>query len=149
MTDTGTVWDWPNQQVVRADESGPGVDTPPLIEPNESRWHFTTSTSAPSGNGKVAFATADQAAPGTVWVTLVDLEGNDQTERAQRLTTASVIRLEATSGAFQEYLCREAPSLTGGLLTIVDPVHWNAGGLLADGDELAITGYQQEAEPKT
>ena len=26
MTD---VWDWPNQQVVRADESGPGLDTPP------------------------------------------------------------------------------------------------------------------------
>jgi hypothetical protein len=24
---SGTVWDWPNQQVVRADHSGPGVDT--------------------------------------------------------------------------------------------------------------------------
>lgn len=24
-----TIWDWPNQQVVRADESGPGTDTPP------------------------------------------------------------------------------------------------------------------------
>lgn len=25
----GTVWSWPNQQVVRADQSGPGVNTPP------------------------------------------------------------------------------------------------------------------------
>jgi PKD repeat protein len=25
----GQIWDWPNQEVVRADESGPGLDTPP------------------------------------------------------------------------------------------------------------------------
>lgn len=137
-----TQWDWPNQQVVRADESGPGLDTPPIIEPNESRWLFSAATTAPTATGTVAFATTDQAAPGTVWVTLVDLEGNDQTERAGRLVLASVIRLEGAAGRFQEYLCREAPSLTGGLLTIVDPVHWNAGGLIVPGEELALTGYQ-------
>jgi hypothetical protein len=38
MTDTdiapmgpgGTLWSWPNQQVVRTDQRGPGIDTPPL-----------------------------------------------------------------------------------------------------------------------
>ena len=143
-----TLWDWPNQQVVRADESGPGADTPPIIEDNDSRWLFVASAHVPpTTDGRVTFAAADEAAPGTVWVTLFDLEGNDQTERALRLITGSVIRLQAASGAFQEFLCREVPSVAGGLLTIVDPVHWDAGGLLVEGDELALTGYQYVGSP--
>ena len=138
-----TLWDWPNQQVVRADESGPGVDTPPIIEPNASRWVLAGSAMAPpTTDGRVTFATGDQANPGTIWVTLFDLEGDDQTERAGRLIEGSVIHLENAAGAWQEYVLREAPTLDGALLTIVDPIHWNLNGLLTDGEEIALTGYQ-------
>jgi len=142
-----TAWDWPNQQVVRADESGPGVDTPPVIEPNESRWLLSvTETAPPTVNGRVVFETGDQANPGTMWVTLVDTAGDDQTERALRLVTGSVLHLESTtSGLWQEYVCRTTPTLDGGLLTLVDPIHWDSTGLLVDGETVAITGYQLQA----
>lgn len=138
-----TTWDWPNQQVVRADESGPGIDTPPIIEPNESRWILAGSDMAPpSTHGRVTFATGDEANPGTIWITLTDLEGGDQTERALRLTIGSVVHLENAAGTWQEYVCRETPTIAGGLLTLVDPIHWDTNGLLVDGEEIALTGYQ-------
>jgi len=143
-----TEWSWPNQQVVRADESGPGIDTPPLIEAGEARWMLAGSDMAPpTTHGRVTFATGDQANPGTIWITLVDLEGADQTERALRLTIGSVIHLENDSGSWQEYVCRETPTLDGTLLTLVDPIHWNTNGLLVDGEEIALTGHPPEINP--
>lgn len=131
-------WSWPNQQVVREDESGPGLDTPPQME---SRWRVASSAAVPTVNGHVAFATGDQANPGTIWVTLVDSAGDDQSDRALRLTVGSVLRLESVAtNIFQEYVCRDAPTLDGGLLTLVDPIHWDSSGLLADDEEVIITG---------
>lgn len=142
----GEVWSWPNQQVVRADESGPGTDTPPLFPPGESRWTFTTTTGQPStDSGLVAIATSDQANPGTVWLTLKDQEGHDQTERAQKLVTGATLRIDNEAGGWQEYMCRTDPTIADGLVTLIDPVHWNAGAPLSDGDVVALTGYPPQA----
>lgn len=133
-----TQWDWPNQQVVREDESGPGVDTPPQME---SHWRISSAATVPTVNGTVAFESGDQANPGTMWITLVDSAGDDQSDRALRLTVGSVLRLEsAATNIFQEYVCRDVPTLADGLLTLVDPIHWDSTGLLADGETVIITG---------
>ena len=43
----GTVWDWPNQQVVREDGSGPGVDTGgAAVEAEEASGDLSSMTKA-------------------------------------------------------------------------------------------------------
>lgn len=146
-------WSWPNQQLVRGDESGPGINTPPEdITPNESRWQVSApaTPTPPTLDGLVAFETGDQANPGTLWVTLLDAEGADQSERALQLVEGSVLHLESTTtGVWQEYVCRTAPTMDGGVLTLVDPIHWDTTGLLIDGETIAITGRQLEGEPRS
>lgn len=108
-----------------------------------SSWPYEllAATGSPAGEGEAAFGSADQANPLELWVAAVDGAGVDHGVDLAALVEGSVLRLvdAGDSEVWQEYMCRAAPEVVGGVALFDDPIHWNASGLLSVPSAVSLT----------
>jgi len=103
-------------------------------------YGFDAGVGAPTGPGQVRFESADQANPGTIWITSVDANGGDNGDALGSMPIPGVVRLEdqADPAAWQEYVYQGRAVVTDGY-ALTMPIHWNAGAPLVAGAMVVAT----------
>jgi len=103
-------------------------------------YAFDGGTGVPTGPGQVRFESADQANPGTIWITSVDADGDDNGNALGSMPIPGVIRLEdqADSSNWNEYVY-QGGAVTADGYALPSPIHWNAGAPLVAGSLVGVT----------
>jgi hypothetical protein len=122
----------------------PGTPEPPEVGgPGRGTYTFPGSRrrSAPTGPGLIVLG-GPQDNPVTIWISVVDASGFDQSARIAILVSGSVLRIEQEDDPtrWAEYVTTGPPVPDGVAVRLDSVVHWNQGGLLAGGALVVPTG---------
>jgi len=113
------------------------------VVPSPASWPYEllAATGPPSSEGEASLGSADQANPVSVWVAVVDGAGVDHSADFGALVEGSVLHMADAGNVdvWQEYMCRAAPAVVGGVVTFDDPIHWNSGGVLSVPSAVTVT----------
>jgi hypothetical protein len=111
----------------------------PAPGPSPGTYTNTATRAAPTSPGQVTMD-GPQDDPGTVWVSLVDAAGTDQTAPLAAISSGSILGLEQADDAtkWQQYYAVGPAVLDAVAAALQGAVHWNAGTPLDAGAAVLV-----------